>query len=39
MTNTELKSKVMTLGNRLAPAWETAAPPSWKPGSSAKPGP
>ncbi|MDR1900743.1 MAG: hypothetical protein LBQ88_00470 [Treponema sp.] len=34
MTN-ELKnrlSKVMTLDNKLAPAWETARPPSWKPG-------
>jgi hypothetical protein len=27
MTNSELKSKVMTLGNKLAPAWETAATP------------
>jgi hypothetical protein len=34
MTNSELKSKVMTPGNRLAPAWETAGPPSYRRGSS-----
>jgi hypothetical protein len=27
MTNNELKSKVVTLGNKPAPAWETATAP------------
>jgi hypothetical protein len=33
MTDSELKSKVTTLGNKLDPGRAgTAAPPSWKPG-------